>query len=95
MKKFLTSFAALAAAFSAQQAHAVPAQQQPSFVTPNLETTQSSSVINSQITVTNKAGDSFGFTLERAGNGQVMAYHQSHRSHSSHSSHRSHYSSRY
>lgn len=92
MKKFMTSFAALAAGFAAQHAEAVPAQQEKTQVTPSVEATMPGQVASSQITVTNKAGDAFGFTLDRAGNGQLMAYHHSHSSHSSHSSH---YSSRY
>ncbi len=92
MKKFMTSFAVLAAGFSAQQAEALPAQQETLLVTPSVEATVQGQVASSQITVTDKVGDAFQFKLERAGNGQLMAYHQSH---SSHSAHRSHYSSRY
>lgn len=92
MKKFMTSFASLAAGFAAQHAEALPAQQEMPLVNPRVEATMPGQVASSQITVTNKAGDSFGFTLERAGDGQLMAYHHSH---ASHSSHRSHYSSRY
>lgn len=95
MKKFMTSFVALAAGFAAQHAHALPAQQQTPSATQKIEATTAGQTAPSKISLTNKAGDVFGFTLERANNGQLMAYHQSHSSHSSHSSHRSHFSSRY
>ena len=94
MKKFMASFAALAASFAAQHAEALPAQQKTPLVTPSVEATMPGQIASSQITVTNNIGDAFGFTLERASNGQLMAYHQSHSSHASHASHASHYSSR-
>ena len=77
MKKFMTSFAALAAGFSAQYAEAMPTQQEIGQVTPSVEASMPGHAASSQITVTNKAGDAFGFTLDRAGTGLLMAYHHS------------------
>lgn len=96
MKKFMTSFAAIAAGFTAQHADAVPVQQASKMVEPTREATAQGQVASSNITVTDKVGDAFAFTLKRSDDtGQLMAYHSSHSSHASHASHHSHYSGRY
>lgn len=96
MKKFMTSFAAIAAGFTAQHADAVPIQQASKMIEPTTEATARGQVASSSINVTDKAGDAFAFTLKRSDDtGQLMAYHSSHSSHASHASHHSHYSSRY
>jgi hypothetical protein len=90
MKKFMTSFAAIAAAFSAQHAEAISA----STIQGDVATTANAvgQTASTNISVTDKAGDAFAFTLKRSGDtGNLMAYHESHSSHASHSSH---YSSR-
>jgi len=90
MKKFLTSFAALAAGFATQ--NAIAAQ----VVVEQSTTTEASAAAlatpSENLSIKNASGDEFNFVLKRsADTGTLMAYH---RSHSSHSSHSSHYSSR-
>lgn len=75
-KKFMTTFVAIAAGFTAQQAVATvdltPAQEQPA--------TQSQFVPAS--------GNTGSFVLKQAGStGIMMADHESHASHASHASH--------
>lgn len=92
----MSSFAALAASFTAQHADALPVEQAVTKILPATEATTHGQVASSEITVTDKAGDAFAFTLKRSEEtGNLMAYHSSHSSHASHASHASHYSSRY
>jgi hypothetical protein len=96
MKKFLTAFATLAAAFAADAAPTPANAAASSFVkdSQNISMAQTSS-LGENISIKDANGDEFNFVLKRAEDtGLMMAYHSSHRSHSSHSSHRSHYSSR-
>jgi len=93
MKKFLTTFAAIAAGFAAQNATSKqlpapdPARTEDSTAASTRDTTK--------IAVQDTKGEAFNFVLKRSEvNGSLMAYHQSHASHASHSSHASHYSSR-
>ncbi|WP_146179610.1 His-Xaa-Ser repeat protein HxsA2 [Limnohabitans sp. Hippo3] len=95
MKKFLTAFASLAAAFAADAAPNVVNAPTGSFFkdSSNIAVAQTSA-LGENISVTDDKGDEYNFVLKRAeDSGLLMAYHSSHRSHQSHSSHRSHYSS--
>ena len=92
MKKFMTSFAAIAAAFSAQHAEAIPSLSIQGDLATTTRANAAGKVASKNISVTDKSGDAFAFTLKRSGDtGNLMAYHSSH---SSHASHHSHYSSR-
>ncbi len=96
MKKFLTAFASLAAAFAADAAPSTGNVSSASFAkdSPNAAVSQGT-VLGENFTVKNANGDEYDFILKKSeDSGLLMAYHSSHRSHSSHSSHRSHYSSR-
>jgi hypothetical protein len=95
MKKFLSAFAGVAAAFASNAA------SNPTVVhdAPKSAETNATSLqvmpLTERITTTDSNGDQFNFVLKRsAETGQMMAWHESHASHSSHSSHSSHYSSR-
>ena len=95
MKKFLTAFASIAAAFAAE---AVPTKASPAIDSPvkNIRNDSMSGAATATqlISTIDSKGDEYEFILKRAeDSGYLMAYHSSHRSHSSHSSHRSHYSS--
>lgn len=95
MRKFLTAFASLAAAFAADAAPSSVNAATTSFAkdSPNIATAQTSA-LGENISITDAKGDEHNFVLKRAeDSGLLMAYHSSHRSHQSHSSHRSHYSS--
>lgn len=96
MKKFLLSFAAVAAGFAAQQATSAPLP----LASHDGADEKSSSLTtvdgNRIVPIAQKNGELHNFVLQRATDtSELMAYHSSHRSHSSHSSHSSHYSSRY
>lgn len=85
--KFLAPIAALAAAFSSDQALAYNQETQKS---PLIDSEHSApGDLNENITMSN-GKDSFNFVLKRAEGGELMAYHSSHGSHGSHGSHRSH-----
>jgi len=93
MKKFLSAFAGIAAAF-VSDANATVA---PSKVSTPLEgksfVSQAVPLPSQNVTVRDSKGDQFDFVLKKSSDtGQMMAYHNSHSSHSSHSSH---YSSRW
>ena len=92
MKKFMTSFATIAAAFSAQHAEAIPSSTIQGEAAPVTTANATGQAASKNISVTDKAGDAFAFTLKRSNDtGRLMAFHESHSSHASHSSH---YSSR-
>ena len=96
MKKYLTAFASLAAAFAANAAPSPKNVPAASFVkdSPSISLGQSTS-LGEKFSVKSTSGDEYDFVLKKSEeSGLLMAYHSSHRSHSSHSSHRSHYSSR-
>lgn len=97
MKKFLNTFAAIAASFAAQSASASVAQQAPeSTASKDTEQVGALKALQSEkIAARSQSGDIFNFVLKRsAETGQMMAWHESHASHASHASHSSHYSSR-
>lgn len=93
MKKFLKSFAAIAAGFAAQTTSAAilntqlePSKSQSATLSSRAEGAES-------LAVNTDSGDVFNFGMKRSEvTGKMMAYHTSH---ASHASHRSHYSSRY
>ena len=97
MKKFLTAFAGIAAAFASNAS--TPAT---TIVTASTATTDAQNIsalsttqISENIKVIDSKGDQFNFVLKKSEDtGQMMAWHNSHSSHASHSSHSSHYSSR-
>ena len=97
MKKFLTAFAGVAAAFASSAATEKVA------AVPTMPALDGQSVAAPQATVLGvniksiySNGDQFNFVLKRSeDSGLMMAYHSSHSSHASHASHSSHYSSRY
>lgn len=92
MKKFMTSFAAIASAFSAQHAEAIQSPAIQSDVAPVTTANAAGQAASKVISVTDKVGEAFAFTLKRSSDtGSLMAFHESHSSHASHSSH---YSSR-
>lgn len=93
MKKFLTTFAGIAAAFGANAAF----ESSPTNITTDSKTVvvKPGSTLGETIATTNAQGDRLNFVLKKSEEtGQLMAWHSSHSSHASHSSHRSHYSSR-
>lgn len=93
MKKFLTTFAAIAAGFASQSASAAIPQGNAEASDRNVAQSPSESIQkDGMVAVRNDVGDQFNFVLKRsADTNQLMAYHSSH---ASHASHRSHYSSR-
>lgn len=94
-KRFLTSFAAIAASFAAQHATALPAVPTAIAENPHVKESLEKVAHNPVVTVTDSAGEAYEFVLKRSeATGELMAFHGSHSSHSSHSSHRSHYSGR-
>jgi hypothetical protein len=96
MKKFLTTFAGVAAAFAsnATTAPATAALLAPTTDGQNIAAPQAT-VLGENIRTIDSKGDQFNFVLKKsADTGLMMAYHSSHSSHASHSSHSSHYSSR-
>ena len=95
MKKFLSVFAGVAAAF-AGNANAIAVSNTS---TPIVDSTHVSSQgpapLAENIAIVDDKGDQFNFILKKSDDtGLMMAYHSSHSSHSSHRSHSSHYSSR-
>lgn len=93
MKKFLTAFAGIAAAFAsnATTAPATSYSMAPTMDAKNISAPQATVLGENIITIDSK-GDQFNFVLKRsADTGLMMAWHSSHASHASHSSH---YSSR-
>jgi hypothetical protein len=95
MKKFLATFAGVAAAFASHAStqpaasHSAPALNSHNIASPQ------ATVLGENITTIDSNGDQFNFVLKKsADTGLMMAYHSSHSSHASHSSHSSHYSSR-
>jgi len=97
MKKFLTTFAGIAAAFASDAAPM--SQLATSNVTgkdtQNLPAPQTA-VLGENIVTTDAKGDQYNFVLKKSEDtGLLMAWHSSHSSHASHASHSSHYSSRY
>ncbi len=97
MKKFLTAFAGIAAAFASDAAPAA-APTQNNTVSPDAHnvSVQQISALSENIATIDAKGDQYNFILKKAeGTGLLMAWHSSHSSHASHASHRSHYSSRY
>lgn len=96
MKKFLTAFAGIAAAF-ASNASTTPVAS--TSMTPTVDgqnvVAPQATVLGENITTVDSKGDQFNFVLKKsADTGLMMAYHSSHSSHASHASHSSHYSSR-
>jgi hypothetical protein len=94
MKKFLTSFAAVAAGFAANNASALPLSPDVdalSAAAPHAPTIEGL-VPDEKLAVVGNEGNLFNFTMKRSSEtGHLMAYHESHASHASHASH---YSSR-
>lgn len=93
MKKFLSTFACISAAFasSATTAPALTYSMTPTMDAKNVSAPQAT-VLDENITTIDSKGDQFNFVLKRsADTGLMMAWHSSHASHASHSSH---YSSR-
>jgi len=92
-RKFLLPLAALAAAFTTEQAVANVA---PEPLAPQDDAaTAADSHANGDRVFANNGQDQFSFVLKRGSAGQLMAWHESHYSHyshDSHSSHSSHYS---
>lgn len=93
MKKFLATFAGIAAAFAANAS--VP---QTTALTLNQstdgqkETSAQATLLGKKFSTFDVKGDQFDFVLRKSPEtGSMMAYHSSH---ASHASHRSHYSSR-
>ena len=96
MKKFLTAFAGIAAAFAADATTTVAsgAVIAPTKDAQNVAAPQAFT-LGENIRTTNAQGDQFDFVLKRSEDtGLMMAWHSSHSSHASHASHASHYSSR-
>lgn len=94
MKKFLTTFAGIAAAFASNAAPVASATFAPEMDANNIAAPQATKLGENIATIDSK-GDQFNFILKRSEEtGLMMAYHSSHASHASHASHRSHYSSR-
>ncbi len=96
MKKFLTTFAGIAAAFAAD---ATPSTASSIDLTPVKDTQNVAApqafVLGENIRTMDSKGDQFDFVLKRSEDtGLLMAWHSSHSSHASHASHASHYSSR-
>lgn len=99
MKKFLTAFPALAAAFASNAGVAPVAAQSHVQSHEAVAAPQAAGNPEGRITAKDDAGNLLNFVLRRSDEtGLMMAWHESHASHashSSHSSHSSHYSSRY
>jgi hypothetical protein len=95
MKKFLATFAGVAAAFaSSASTQPVASHNAPTLDSHNIAASQAT-VLSENITTIDSKGDQFNFILKRSTDtGLLMAYHSSHSSHASHASHSSHYSSR-
>jgi len=92
MKKFLTTFTAIAAGF-ASQVSASNAPPNPAPLTgEKAESPASSMPVEGNVLLRTATGNLAGFTLRRSEDGVLMAWHSSHASHASHASHSSHYS---
>ena len=91
-RKFLVPVAALAAAFSADQAVASVPEELATAHT-DVQATLNLN-LDGRVSV-KKNDDTFNFILKRGEEGSLMAYHESHASHASHASHSSHTSSHY
>ena len=93
MKKFLTTFAALAATFAAQATtpSELGSEEQGAQAAPKSDSFAGPQRREGIVTVRSETGDLFAFLMERsATTGELIAQHQSHVSHESHSSHSSH-----
>lgn len=89
MKKFLSTFAGIAATFAAS---AIAAPSTPHTMNPAMELV---SVVSKSLTASDSKNDQFNFVLKKsADTGLMMAAHGSHSSHASHASHASHFSRR-
>jgi hypothetical protein len=96
MKKFLNTFAAIAAGFAAQSVSASTPQRTPEPLVPHGSQPTAALKRPDALAIRDDAGNMFNFVLKRsAETGQMMAWHESHASHASHASHSSHYSSSY
>lgn len=96
MKKFLSVFAGVAAAFANNASAVAVTSTSPSFVDGTHVSSGGVSPLTENVAIVDSQGDQFNFVLKKAEDtGVMMAYHSSHHSHHSHSSHSSHYSSRY
>ena len=93
MKKFLTAFTGIAAAFAS---NAIPAPTPTNTTAPTLDTknisTPQQTMLGENIMTTNAKGDQFAFVLKRSAETDLMM--ASHASHASHVSHASHFSRR-
>jgi hypothetical protein len=95
MKKFLSVFAGVAAAFAGHANASAVSSTSPSIVDSTHVSSQGSAPLAENIAIVDDKGDQFNFILKKSDDtGLMMAYHSSHSSHSSHRSHSSHYSSR-
>lgn len=96
MKKYLKTFAAVAAGFATSQTTSANVNDAHTELHSPLKAQATDAIGNNQpemMNIHDSAGDLFKFVMKRSvETGQLMAYHSSH---ASHSSHRSHYSSRY
>ncbi|MEY4277651.1 MAG: hypothetical protein RI975_917 [Pseudomonadota bacterium] len=95
MKKFLATFAGIAASFASHAStQPLASQNAPTLDSHNIASPQTT-VLGENIATIDSKGDQFNFILKKsADTGLMMAYHSSHSSHASHASHSSHYSSR-
>ncbi|SIT04900.1 His-Xaa-Ser repeat protein HxsA2 [Insolitispirillum peregrinum] len=94
MKRFLGSFAAIAASFSAT-AQAAIAPEEKAAPVETAALSGPASAVEHIFQVPDGKGDLMDFVLRPSGNdGMLFASHRSHASHVSHGSHSSHYSSR-
>jgi nicotinic acid phosphoribosyltransferase len=88
MKKFLKTFAVVAAGFAAQSASAAIAPVTTDTFDAHEAMATDSLKQPETIAVRTDSGDAFNFVLKRVTEtGLMMAYHTSHASHASHSSH--------
>ena len=90
MKKFLTAFTGIAAAFAS---NAIPAPATTYSTAPTIDAQNVSApqktTLGENIITTNEKGDQFGFVLKRSAQTDLMmAAHASHASHASHTSSR-------
>jgi hypothetical protein len=87
MKKFLTTFAAVAAGFASQvSASNVPPNPAP-LTGEKAESPASSMPVEGNVQLRTASGNLAEFTLRRSEDGVLMAGHSSHASHASHASH--------
>lgn len=96
MKKFLTAFPAIAAAFATNAGAMQTPPAAPLHDSQNVAKPTTSLSEDGRVTAHDEAGNALNFIIKRSEDtGFLMAQHESHASHASHSSHASHYSSRY